>query len=75
MGKFDMIDWIFISLISFYLVVFTVIFVLLILKYRGIRGLFRYLLTQDDSLENISRIIAIYGFIAGTVILLSLFIS
>ena len=27
-----------------------------------------------DSLENISRIIAIYGFIAGTVILLSLFI-
>lgn len=49
MGKFDPIDIIFISLISFYLIVFTVIFILLILKFHGVKGFFRYLLSDNDS--------------------------
>ena len=47
MDKFDKIDIIFISLISFYLLIFTVILILLIWKHRGIRGLFRYLLDRN----------------------------
>ena len=47
MGKFDVIDITFICLISFYLLVFTIILFLLIRKHHGIRGLFRYLLDQN----------------------------
>lgn len=47
MDKFDKIDIIFISLISFYLLVFTIIFILLLWKHHGIKGLFRYLLDRN----------------------------
>lgn len=48
MGKFDTIDIVFMSLISFYLLIFSIILILLIRKHRGIRGLFRYLLDKNS---------------------------
>ena len=48
MGKYDVIDIVFISLISFYLLIFSLILILLIRKHHGIRGLFRYLLDKNS---------------------------
>lgn len=48
MGKFDVIDILLMSLISFYLLIFSIIFILLIRKHHGIRGLFRYLLDKNS---------------------------
>lgn len=52
MGKFDAIDIVFISLISFYLLVFTLIFILLLRKYHGIKGFYNFLLDKNEVKES-----------------------